>query len=287
MLLHPVKRVFPAPATYQFAGPVGGTYPFWYDPSYWQEGLKPHFDLRGQARAIARGMSSYWSLCSDPLLQLNVVAGLCIFYLLAAKPLVCIKRAAANWPLVLPGLSALGLYALVTALYRYVAPFVLILWLAAFSGAWIPSCQRAKRWIAVISISIVATTVVSAVLHVGQNPIAWRSIEPEYWEAAMALKESGIRPGDKLAIIAREPCGDELAFVARLARAHIIAQVNRRDRFFAADPPTQFQVIQALARSGAKAILMTAEPPRAASGTKWEALGLTNYYFCLLENGKR
>jgi hypothetical protein len=29
---------------------------------------------------------------------------------------------------------------------------------------------------------------------------------------------------------------------------------------------------------------MAGEPPPAASGTKWEALGLTNYYFCLLEN---
>jgi hypothetical protein len=140
---------------------------------------------------------------------------------------------------------------------------------------------------AVISVGIVVTTVVSAVFHVGQNSLARGSIEPVYWEAAMALKESGIRPGDKVAIIAKQPAGDDFPFVARLARAQIIAQVNRRDRFFAAAPSAQLQVIQAIARSRAKAILMTGEPPPTAPETKWEPLGLTNYYFCLLGNAGR
>jgi hypothetical protein len=61
--------------------------------------------------------------------------------------------------------------------------------------------------------------------------------------------------------------------------------VNRRDRFFAAAPSTQFQVIEAIARSGAKAILTSAEPPHA--GIQWEELELTGYYICLLEKGNR
>lgn len=287
MLLHPVKRIFDAPATYQFEGPVEGTYPFWYDPSYWQEGIKPHFDLRGQASAVMRGIESYCSLCFNVFLQLNVTAGLCILYLLAPKASVCIKRAAKNWPLVLPGLSALGLYALVFAQYRYIAAFVLILWLAAFSGVCIPSSKRSRTLIAVIIISIAATTVASACWYVVENPIAVMSIEPVDWQAAMALKELGIRSGDKVAVIAREPMADHLPFAARLARTQIIAQVNRRDRFFAAAPSTQCQVIEAIARSGAKAILTSAEPPHAASGIHWEALELTGYYICMLEKEKR
>ncbi|MGO8790916.1 MAG: hypothetical protein ACLQVL_26530 [Terriglobia bacterium] len=286
-LVHRVNRIFDMPATYLLAGPVGGTYPFWYDPSYWQDGLKSHFDLRRQASAVMRGVLSYSRLCLSLSLQLNVTVGLCVLYLLAPRRLMCVKRAAANWPLVLPGLSALGLYALVLVLYRYIAPFVLILWLAAFSGIWLPSSKRLGRSTAIVIISIVATSVLSVVSHVVQNPIAWTSAEPAYWEAAMALKELGIRPGDKVAVIAKDPAGADLPFVARLARAQVIAQVNRRDRFFAAAPSTQFQVIEAIARSGAKAILTPTPPPPAASGTKWEPLGLTNYYACFLEQQKR
>jgi hypothetical protein len=285
LLRHPVKRIFDAPATYQFDGAIGGTYPFWYDPSYWQDGIKPHFDLGGQARALMRALGIYCLLCLNPLLQLNATAGLCILYLLAPKPSLCVKRAMANWALLVPGLAALGLYALVWVQHRYLAPFVLIVWLAAFSGVCIPSSKWSKRLIAAISISIIATTFVSAAWYVAKNP---RRTEPVYWQAAMALEGSGIRAGDRVAVVAMEaePGGDKLPFVARLARVQVVAQVNRADRFFGAPPSTQLQVIQAIARSGAKAILTTAEPHRAASGINWATLGPTKYYFCLLNNGK-
>ena len=104
-----------------------------------------------------------------------------------------------------------------------------------------------------------------------------------YWEAAMALKESGIRAGDRVAVIAEEPLGGDLPFVARLARTQIVAQVNRPDRFFAALPSTQSQVVEAIATSGAKAILSTTEPSHSPPGIQWEALGPTDYYVCLLE----
>jgi hypothetical protein len=279
LLRHPVKRIFDAPAAYQFAGPVGGTYPFWYDPSYWQEGIKPYFDLRGQARALMLGLRSYCLLFLSPLRQLNVFAGLCILYLLARKPSECIRRAMACWTLLLPVLAALALYSLVFVLYRYVASFVVILWLAAFSGVGIPSSKRSKTLVAAISVFIIVTTVGLAAFRVGQSP---RSIEPVYWEAATALKEAGIQPGDKVAEIK----ADDLPFVAHLARVRVIAQVNRRDRFFRAAPATQLQVLEAIAGSGAKALLVTPEPRRATPGLEWKELGLTNYYICVLGKEK-
>jgi hypothetical protein len=286
MLRHPVQRIFDAPATYQFAGPVGGTYPFWYDPSYWQEGIKPHFDLRDQASALRRGMQSYWKLCSSVSLLLNVTAAFCILLLLTPKRLACIKLSAAKWPVALPALSALGLYALVQVEYRYIAPFVLILWLAAFAGVWLRSYERSRTLVAIISISITATTLLSAVVFEVQNPVAWKSADPVYWQAAMDLRQSGIRPGDKLAVIASGPMGANVPFIARLARLQVVAQVNRRDRFFASLPSTQARVTEAIARTGAKAILTFAEPPPAQSGTRWKPLELTNYYVCLPEQEK-
>ncbi len=286
MLRHPVQRIFETPATYQFAGPVGGSYPFWYDPSYWQEGIKPHFDLRSQASALWRGIQSYWKLCSSVSLLLNFTAASCIFLLFAAKRLAYFSVPAAKWPVALPASSALGLYALVHVEYRYIAPFVLILWLAAFAGVRLRSSERSRTLVAILSIGITATTLLSAVVFEVQNPLAWKRADPVFWQAAMDLQQSGIRPGDKVALIAKEPIGGDFPFIARLARLQVVAQVNRWDRFFAALPSTQAQVTEAIARTGAKAILTSAEPPSAQSGIRWKALELTNYCFCLLEREK-
>jgi len=35
-LRHPVSKIFDAPAANEFAKPIGGTYPLWYDPPCWQ-----------------------------------------------------------------------------------------------------------------------------------------------------------------------------------------------------------------------------------------------------------
>ncbi|HEY0098831.1 MAG TPA: hypothetical protein VGB76_07745, partial [Pyrinomonadaceae bacterium] len=32
---HPTRKLFDSPAVYEFAAPVSGTYPPWYDPTYW------------------------------------------------------------------------------------------------------------------------------------------------------------------------------------------------------------------------------------------------------------
>src|SRR5205085_1387648 len=53
---HPTRQIFTAPNVYEFATPVAGTYPPWFDPTYWYAGVTPHFNLRQQAHAIARNL---------------------------------------------------------------------------------------------------------------------------------------------------------------------------------------------------------------------------------------
>ena len=42
-LLHPMPIICSYPLVYEFAQPVKGTYPPWYDPFYWYAGYKTHF----------------------------------------------------------------------------------------------------------------------------------------------------------------------------------------------------------------------------------------------------
>src|SRR5207245_8576714 len=58
-LKHPVNKIYDTPPTYEFGGPIGGTYPLWYDSTYWHEGIRPYFDLAQQSRAIAASLVTY------------------------------------------------------------------------------------------------------------------------------------------------------------------------------------------------------------------------------------
>ena len=45
-LVHPSRKILDTPPIYEFATPVKGTLPIWYDPSYWTEGAVPRVSLK-------------------------------------------------------------------------------------------------------------------------------------------------------------------------------------------------------------------------------------------------
>ena len=283
---HPVKRIFDVPATYEFTGPIGGTYPIWYDPSYWQEGVKPQFDVKAQVQATTTAFIRYCWVFLSPFAQLNVSVGLLILVLIAPRPSLCLKRATANWPLLIPALSASCLYSVVHVEYRFVAAFAVLLWLAAFSGLQLPASPESRRLIAGVVIAVAATSALSTLWWSRQRANA-KNAAPVYWEAARALEKRGIHAGDKVAVISDEPWGPGGSLVARLARIRLIAQVNRPDRYWTASSATQSQVIEAIAGTGAKAILSWKGPPRSVPDPSWQQLGGTDYYARILESDTR
>ncbi len=51
---HPTRKILGSPPMYEFATPIGGAYPPWYDPSYWNEGVVPHVTLKGQLKILRK-----------------------------------------------------------------------------------------------------------------------------------------------------------------------------------------------------------------------------------------
>jgi hypothetical protein len=280
-LTHPVKKIVESPATYEFREPIGGTYPLWYDTSYWHEGIKPRFDLQGQLQAIKDALFLYYFTFFSQFLQLNVSTGFLMLFAIGAQRSLRLKTGAAVWPLLILALSALGLYSLVHVEWRFIGAFVCLLWLGAFSLVRLPVAQDSKRLIVGVIIAIAATTWLSAVWSMNHRDPQGG---PAYWKAARALNEKGIRPGDKVAVVGSNgPVLEGVVYLARLARIQIIAQVNEPDRFRTADSSTQSRVIEAIARTGAKAILTLPEPPRSSPESQWQRLGNTNYYAHLMK----
>ena len=281
-LTHPVRRISELPPTYEFATPIPGTYPLWYDPSYWHTGLKPQVQVKKQTQALTVSAISYCWLFFSPFLQLNLTVGLVVLFLLAPRPSVCVKRVAESWSLLIPALSAFALYSLVHVEYRYLGPFVSLLWLSAFSGVRLPLSQGSRRQIAFVVVAVAVTTGALLRRSAVNNVALARRLDTEYWEAARALGEKGTHPGDKIAINADLPLVALQTFVARLARIQIIAEVERPESLSRASSPTQSQAIDALKKIGVKGILTIEETSRPLSGNGWQRLGNTTYYVNLL-----
>lgn len=54
---HPTRKLYARPAVYEFNGPLRASYPPWFDPSYWNEGLFACISARRSYKACAAPVS--------------------------------------------------------------------------------------------------------------------------------------------------------------------------------------------------------------------------------------
>ncbi len=76
---HTTRQLLDRPPVFEFAEPVGGTYPPWYDPSYWNEGAHGTFRLRAQIRVLVQSARNYTKML---VRQMGLLAGSPYLYLL-------------------------------------------------------------------------------------------------------------------------------------------------------------------------------------------------------------
>jgi hypothetical protein len=287
---HPVRKIFDEPAIYEFGTPIGGTYPFRYDSSYWYEGVVPRFDLKGQVKVLVRALRTYFNIFFD--LAGVLVVGSLILYFMGRRRWMAIKDIAQYWVLLVPGIAALAMYSLVHALPRYVGPFVVLLWAGVFCGVRLPDSHESRRLVACVIVAISLVTIVKiaaptaqVIYDSGRDLIggrdAWADV---HWQVADSLSRMGIQPGDQVALIG---LGGR-AYWARLARVRIVAEIpqaeekefQEADKFWGANDFVKSQVIKAFTRTGAKVIV--ARVPSDAFTTGWQRIGSTDYYAYIL-----
>ena len=59
---HSHRRLNAIPPVEDVFGPGPGSYPLWYDPSYWYDGVRPHFEWRGQLRTLRASLGDYFHM---------------------------------------------------------------------------------------------------------------------------------------------------------------------------------------------------------------------------------
>ena len=274
--VHPTRRLLADPALFEFATPVPGSYPPWYDPSYWYEGLHAHFSVKGELWAIFRGANEYLKMFS----RSGVLWCVLVILIGVTRRGGGLDRTDLPWwPVLLPASAALAMYSLVHTETRFVTGvgLVLIVWvLSRVQVAAAGTPQKARR-------AKIALLVAPAIA------VAWsaatdlqRLTHPEpfvAWESAQALHAAGIPFGAKVGYIG----AGLVTQWPHLGGMQIIAEVPDPGwrRLVALDPETRQAVLQKFANAGAAAVV-TGHGEVARSDPGWQPLGNTGLFVRVL-----
>lgn len=270
---HPVRQLLVKPHLYEFGTPIGGSYPPVFDPSYWMEGVRTRFRWHSLLLVLRQSAGTFFQIWA---LQVEfAVASLILFFFLPSRAewLLVLRSEFYLW---LPPLIACFSYCVVLVEFRYVAPFVLLLWVAAFASMLGLKSQLTRRLalsvvfaaLTVTSIRLVKSTVSDvAVILAGPGNIDWRVAE--------GLWSLGAQPGDKVAGLAN--IGE--VHWSRLAGVKIVAEIPSGDEnaFWTAKPHEKQEVLRAFASTGAK-FVVAKNPPTCAQANGWVQLGDTEFY---------
>jgi hypothetical protein len=272
--LHATREVLHDPPVYEFATPIGGTYPPSFDPAYWNAGRTWTFNLGTQLRVIK------WHILTYAALFLRSQPGL----LAAALTLIFIGGSATRkavleyWPLFMMGFAAMGLYMLVHVETRFVAAYLCIFWVTLLFGVRLPKSGGQLKMAAYLIGAVTLTLVLSVADGTAR---AMRSSGPysarDHIAVSDGLMQIGVQPGDRVAVL-----GDgNWSYWARLGRFRIVTNVMGADTplFWAASSQQKAKVFQIFAQSGARVVVANNLPPLAVLDASWQPIGTTGYYF--------
>jgi hypothetical protein len=171
---------------------------------------------------------------------------------------------------------------------RYIAAYVVVLWLVLFRSIAIPHSQESKRIFTAVFASAallagitLAAKTGQAMSHAARYLVKGNTEAPFFqsgytnWQVAQYLHDAGLAAG--------EPVGSVgwtySAYWARMARLRVVAEVPEEGRmaFWLSDPAKRAIVMQLFRDVGAKAVVATSVPASSASAN-WQQIGDTGYY---------
>jgi len=269
---HPTREVLSAPRVFEFAGPVSGSYPPFYDLSYWADGVQSHFNIGGQLRILRQSVGTFYAIL---LVQSEFAVGLLVIFVLRAQFREILSALARIWLLWVAPCAACIAYALVLTENRYVAPFIVFIWLALFAAAVSASSGISKRIVHAVVLAALLFTGAKTAKSFASDLLTMRGMRNVHWDVAQSLAGIGLKPGDRLAVIAT--AGQN--HWARLANVKVAAELplGQEGLFWEGDQATQDRVFDAFRKTGSVAVLVK-NPPLGCIRQGWTQLGDTPYY---------
>ncbi len=273
---HTTRQVLDHPPTFEFAEPIGGTYPPWFDPSYWDGGAHGTWRFRSQIRALVQSARNYSKMLTA---QLGLLAGVGIFVLWGGA--ATRKSILSNWPLIAAGCLSICLYSLVLVRSRYVGGSFVLVFMGILAGIRLPREAQRMPAMKYITAGVMGSILFSIVAFLAEAAYVTNTVydyptNKDYVRAADGLRSMGFQAGEKVAIV-----GDgDTQYWARLGKFKIVAEVFAPDAerlpFWSESVGRRRMAYECFRRAGAKIAVVWSPPASMDPG--WERIGNTNYY---------
>lgn len=235
---------------------------------YWMQGVHPHIDLGQQFNATKKIIGEYvdW-------FEVLLFASL-VLYLLRRQITLDYMS------LIIPGLAAFALYALVYAESRYLGAWIVILFLCF--AASIQFDERSRRGvlatIGAIGLFYGVTSLNLTRSEISNSLRRARSRHPNpQLETALALGKLGVSRGSRVGGIGL--LYD--SYWARLAGVQISWHVPDTTAYSRSSPAARAAVLESFRRAGGSAVVST-NKPTAVANENWQSLGPAGYWVLLL-----
>jgi len=300
-LIHPEKQLLASPGIYSYRAEPYGTYPDWFDTTFFNERIIPHLNPHALLRRDARNLVLVFRyLFNHPeawiLLILLLVCG-------AQLRFGNWRHEGSFWlPMILLGLAMWVLYGIVNIEERYVTLAYLVTVLPVFATLHAPQMPqsvsseeegRQRPW---LRSGATAMVVLLAFLAAGESlriafqqrrdeaalPHPWYN--PQIFGAAHGLEALGVRPGDQVACMGAIACLNT-DYWARLAGVRVLTEIyNPSPHLFEQWEalPNRAQAYDILKRQGATVLVAEFDPgvisSSAPAAAGWVRLGETSFY---------
>jgi len=279
---HAVRQPLQRPDVFEFATPFPVSYPPWYDASYWHEGLtNVRFDLPTMKTLVKESF-----LGTKPHLWVWVV----LVVALVVGTRTAAPVTAALGPLgvlALPALASYAMYGIMVINPRYVAGWVVALYLFVLA-AW--ATWRDGKHLRLVE-AVMPVLLFTFAVQVGRvwlreagESVDWAARAVRHYDdgdvrAAEALAAAGLARESRVAIIGST--GD-LMYWHRLARAHVVAEATDGDSsaYWSSDAAARSRVIGYFRSLGARAVVSD-KLPKGPLDPGWRRVDGTRYAYCL------
>jgi len=248
---HSTRMVDAHPPMFEFNGPIRASYPPWYDPSYWNEGMSPKVRVGIVFRHFVRNATSILLDFTRPRIWL---AGI-ILLLFFCEPRATVRGVSQYWYLVVPSVLAFAAYALTFAELRYLPAWLWMVWASVLAGLRLRPSLAAPSIAKSIAISVAAVMVTATANGLyGQCTSVRHDDATVHYAIAEGLTRGGVRRGDKVGAIGF----DNDAHWAYLDGLMIVAEIRTGSvcDFWNASDADRSDVLDKFAQAGARAIVV-------------------------------
>lgn len=303
-LIHPEQQLLAHPGVYSYRAEPWGTYPAWFDPTYFHERITPIFSAKRLIKRDARNaVLSVRYLFNHPeawiLLLLLLACGARLGFMGTRTSLQSWRHTVFWLPPIALGLAMWGIYGLVNVEERYVTLAYLVIVLPVFATLY--TSERIDstgenpwpRRCATAMVALLAFLALGESLRVAFEerrdqsaaglPAAW--YQPNIFGAAKGLNALGIGHGDEIACMGTIACLND-PYWMRLADVRVLTEVYNPDPTYLLEEfeglPNRQQVEDVLKAQGAKVLVAAFDPGemtgRTPASAGWIRLGDSDLY---------